>query len=82
MGDKTDFLRPGHILYMVTIGRIKEFTEGKDDWCQYAERLVFFEANGIKEDAKRHPVFLIVIGANAYKQVRCLISPAKPNETE
>ena len=68
---------------MVTIGRIEEFKEGKDDWSQYAERLEFFsEANGIKEDAKKRPVFLTVIGAKAYKQLRCLISPVKPNETE
>ena len=57
-------------IHMATIGRIEEFKEGKDDWNQYAKRLeFFFEANGIKQDAKKRPVFLTVIGAKAYKQL-------------
>ena len=68
---------------MATIGRIEEFKEGKDDWSQYAERLeFFFEANGIKEDTKKCPVFLTVIGLKAYKQLRSLIAPAKPDEKD
>ena len=55
---------------MATIGHIEEFKESKDDWNQYVEMLeFFFEANGIKDDAKKCPVFLTVIGAKAYKQL-------------
>ena len=67
---------------MATIGRIKEFHDEKEDWDQYAERLEhFFAANGITEAEKKLSVFLIVIGAKMYEQLRSLISPAKPGET-
>ena len=67
---------------MATIGRIEEFREEKEDWDQYAERLDhFFAANGIRDADKKRSVFLTVIGAKAYKQLRSLIAPAKPGET-
>ena len=67
---------------MATIGRIKEFRDDKEDWDQYAERLNhFFAANKITEVEKKRSVFLTVIGAKAYKQLRSLISPAKPGHT-
>ena len=66
---------------MATIGRIKEFCEEKEDWDQYAERLDhFFAANRITGADKKHLVFLTVIGAKAYKQLRSVIVPAKPGE--
>ena len=66
---------------MATIGRIEEFREEKEDWDQYAERLDhFFTANGITGADKKLLVFLTVIGAKAYKQLRSLIAPAKPGE--
>ena len=66
---------------MATIGRIEEFREEKEDWDQYAERLDhFFATNGITGADKKHSVFLTVIGAKAYKQLRSLIAPAKPGE--
>ena len=53
---------------MATIGRIKEFHDEKEDWDQYTERLEhFFAANGITEAEKKRSVFLMVIGAKAYK---------------
>ena len=68
---------------MATIGRIEEFREDKEDWDQYAERLEhFFAANGITQADKKRSVFLTVIGTKAYKQLRSLIAPAKPGETE
>jgi len=64
-----------------TFGSIGEFEEGKEDWPQYVERLThFFAANGIAEDEKKRSVFLSVIGPNAYKLLRSVISPAKPGE--
>ena len=67
---------------MATIGRIEEFRDDKEDWIQYYERLDhFFAANGITEADKKRSVFLTVIGPRAYKQLRNLISPAKPGET-
>ena len=68
---------------MATIGRIEEFREDKEEWSQYAERLEhFFAANGITSNDKKRSVFLTVIGARAYKQLRSLIAPAKPGETD
>ena len=68
---------------MATIGRIEEFREDKEEWSQYAERLGhFFAANGITSNDKKRSVFLTVIGARAYKQLRSLIAPAKPGETD
>ena len=64
-----------------TFGSIGEFEEGKEDWPQYVEHLThFFAANGIAEDEKKRSVFLSVIGPNAYKLLRSVISPAKPGE--
>ena len=60
----------------------KNFSEDKEDWDQYVERLDhFFAANGITVANKKRSVFLTVIGAKAYKQLRSLIAPAKPGET-
>ena len=68
---------------MATIGRIEEFREDKEEWSQYAERLGhFFAANGITSNDKKRSVFLTVIGAKAYKQLRSLIAPVKPGESD
>ena len=68
---------------MATIGRIEEFREDKEEWSQYTERLEhFFAANNITNNDKKRSVFLTVIGARAYKQLRSLIAPAKPGETD
>ena len=68
---------------MATIGRIEEFREDKEEWSQYAERLEhFFAANGITNNDKKRSVFLTVIGAKAYKQLRSLIAPVKPGESD
>ena len=64
-----------------TFGSIGEYEEGKEDWPQYVERLEhFFAANGIVEDDRKLSVFLSVIGPNAYKLLRSVISPKKPGE--
>ena len=39
-------------------------------------------ANGITSNDKKRSVFLTVIGARAYKQLRSLITPEKPGETD
>ena len=68
---------------MATISRIEESRDDKEDWNQYAERLEhFFTANGITSDEKKQAVFLTIIGAKAYKQLRSLIAPAKPGEKD
>jgi len=68
---------------IATIGRIEEFREDKEEWIQYVERLGhFFATNGITSNNKKHSLFLTVIGARAYKQLRSLIAPAKPGETD
>jgi len=55
---------------MVTIGCIEELKKAKTTGIR-AERLeFFFEANGIKGNAKKRLVFLTVIGVKAYKQLR------------
>ena len=68
---------------MVTIGRIEEFHEDKEEWSQYAEQLGhFFATNGITSNDKKRSVFLTVIGAKAYKQLRSLIAPVKPGKSD
>ena len=68
---------------MATVGRIEEFREEKEEWTQYAERLEhFFAANGITNNDKKRSVFLTVIGAKAYRQLRSLIAPVKPGEAD
>ena len=68
---------------MATVGRIEEFREEKEEWTQYAERLEhFFAANGITNNDKKCSVFLTVVGAKAYRQLRSLIAPVKPGEAD
>ena len=68
---------------MASIGRIEEFRDEKEDWNQYAERLEhFFTVNGITSDEKKQAMFLTVIGAKAYKQLRSLIAPTQPGEKD
>ena len=67
----------------MTIGRIKEFRKDKEEWSQYTERVEHSSAaNGITSNDKKHSVFLTVIGARAYKQLRSVIAPEKPSETD
>ena len=62
-----------------TLGKVEEFNNSREDWPQYEERLGhFFTANGITEGQKR-AVLLTVIGPSAYKVLRNLVSPKKPN---
>ena len=62
-----------------TLGRIEEFDGDKEEWSQYQERLeYFFQANRIENADKKRAVFLSLIGASTYKQLRNLIAPAKP----
>ncbi|XP_029159162.1 uncharacterized protein LOC114931347 [Nylanderia fulva] len=55
-----------------------EFHLGKDDWETYTERLeLYFLANDV-ENAKKVPVLLTKISAEAYKLIRDLCAPDKP----
>ena len=64
-----------------TFGRIDEFEEGKEGWSLYVERLEhFFIANDVDSEEKKRSILLSVMGPNAYKLLRSLISPTKPAE--
>ena len=53
-----------------TLGRIEEFDGDKEEWSQYQEQLeYFFQANRIEDADKKRAVFLLLIGANMYKQL-------------
>ena len=62
------------------IGKITEFSEGKENFVNYVERLEqYFEANEIPNE-KRVAVFLSAVGANAYGILRNLVQPGLPKD--
>ena len=64
---------------MATIGQIKEYVEGQEDFECYIERVEqFFEANKIDEK-KRVAVLLTVIGAPTYGLLKNLVAPESPS---
>ena len=66
-----------------TFGKIGKFDATKEDWTQYTERLDYlFVANGITAAEQKRAVFLTVIGPAAFKLLRNLIAPAKPDEKD
>ena len=64
---------------MATIGQIKEYVEGQEDFECYIERVEqFFEANEIDEN-KWVAVLLTVIGAPTYGLLKNLVLPESPS---
>ena len=62
--------------------KLEEFdmATGKD-WIQYIERMeYYFQANKITEGDTKRAVLISTMGEKAYKLMRRLISPAKPND--
>ena len=63
------------------IGQPGAFEAAEETWTQYSERVnYFFQANGITNEAKRKATLLAIVGLSAYKLLRSLVSPAKPDE--
>ena len=64
------------------VGKIEPFDPSNgEDWTHYVERLeYYFLANGIQAADKKRAVLISVMGPQAYKLLRNLISPSIPNE--
>ena len=63
-------------------GKLIEFdmATGKD-WIQYIKRMeYYFQASKITEGETKRAVLISAMGEKAYKLIRSLISPAKPND--
>ena len=63
-------------------GKLEEFdmVTGKDR-IQYIERMeYYFQANKITEGDTKRAILISTMGEKAYKLMRRLISPAKPND--
>lgn len=66
---------------MSRLGKIAEFDPKLQNFESYLERFeLFVQANDIKEE-KKLPVFLTVIGAEAYEVLKNIVVPASPSET-
>lgn len=65
-----------------SIGKIEPFDpRNGEDWTHYVERLeYYFLANGIQAAEKKRAVLISVMGPQAYKLLRTLISPSMPND--
>ena len=65
-----------------SIGKIEPFDpRNGEEWTHYVERLeYYFFANGIQAAEKKRAVLISVMGSQAYKLLRTLISPSLPNE--
>ena len=62
------------------IGQPGVFNPESETWVQYSERVAyFFQANDVAE-GRRKAMLLSLMGPVAYKLLRSLIAPAKPNE--
>ena len=71
-----------HAEMAATLERIEEFDGDQEKWLEYEERLGYlFDANGIMEEDKKRSVFLTIAGANTYKLLRNLLTPAKPGDS-
>ncbi|XP_075555992.1 uncharacterized protein LOC142588295 [Dermacentor variabilis] len=65
---------------MPPLGKMSEFDPKTQNFESYLERFEhFLTANDIA-DAKRLPIFLTVIGPEAYEVLRSLVEPAAPGE--
>ena len=64
------------------IGKIEPFNPSNgEEWTNYIERLeYYFLANGIQAANKKRVILISVMGPQAYKLLRNLISPSMPNE--
>lgn len=52
----------------------------KEDWLQYAERLLqYLLANYIEDKGKKRAIFLSVCGAKADSLIRSLVAGEKPS---
>ena len=61
------------------LGQLSEFQQDSENISVYLECVqIFFNANGIKEDKQKVPIFLNAVGAQTYALLRNLLSPAKP----
>ena len=66
---------------MATIGQIESYQRDSEDWLQYIEQLkFFFEANGIRDAARKRAAFLSIIGPDTFKTLLSIIAPSKPDE--
>ena len=65
-----------------TFGKLEEFDMATgEDWIQYIERMeYYFQANKITAGDTKRAVLISSMGGKAYKLMRNLISPAKPND--
>ena len=63
------------------IGQPGAFDAAQESWTQYSERgEFFFQANGITDVSKKRATLLAIIGPSAYKLLRSLVAPTKPDE--
>ena len=71
--------QPNVVVNPSYLGRMEEFTPGRD-WKHYVERLeMFFEVNSIPTD-KRVPSILTLMGSKMYGLLRSISAPRKPKE--
>ena len=64
------------------IGSIPEYDPDTHKWDIYMERVnTFFEANDIKEAAKKRAILLTSIGDKGYTTLRNLTAPTLPTAT-
>jgi len=62
------------------IGQPGMFNPDRETWVQYSERMAyFFQANGVAEGRKK-AMLLSLMGPTAYKLLRSLIAPSKPDD--
>ena len=64
-------------------GLVTEFSGNADDWEAYIEQLEsYFVVNDITTAAKKRAILLSSCGTAAYKTIRNIVAPTKPNEVE
>ena len=63
------------------LGKIDEFSEQREDWSLYIERLEhYFIANRVTDEQRKKSLMLTAIGAAAYKLLRSMTAPERPND--
>ena len=66
---------------MATFGFIGEFSEGKETWSMYIDRLEqYFEANELTDPDRKRAILNSVVGAETYQLITRLLAPRKPKD--
>ena len=62
-------------------GQLYPFDSAVEDWKTFIERAeLYFDANGITEDAKKRGILLSSCGPKTFTMIKSIVAPTRPGE--